>query len=148
MDFPPPAISIPPLYIKPALSSTSPLPSWQRYPIPKDLIGAPSLFQLCSKILIKYIDEVDDVGDMQYRTVKHIITKVTDPSKLKSIEHKCPQIAGECGDLWKKFIKRDFRADPEKYLPKDETLWYKVYAVYSHLVPTPRLNMKKCDVGD
>ncbi|KAI5803455.1 RNA polymerase II transcription factor SIII subunit A-domain-containing protein [Peziza echinospora] len=94
-------------------------------------IGAPSLLQCATKLLINKVKEIDDVGALDIRLVRPIILKIVDPRKLRSIEQNSPQVAGEFADLWKKFIRRDFGADPDKYVPANPKLWYKVYAKHA-----------------
>jgi elongin-A len=89
-----------------------------------------SLQQQCTRAAarnIKRIDE-DGLGDTPWRLLKPIINKCEDPKMLHAWEVNTPQIRGETGEIWMKFIKRDvpnWRSKPHE--PKNPLSWYRVY---------------------
>ncbi|KAA8899636.1 RNA polymerase II transcription factor SIII subunit A-domain-containing protein [Sphaerosporella brunnea] len=90
--------------------------------------GPQSLYSCAKSVLIKYINTLEDVGDLEYRILEPVLKKVTSPHQLKKIEANSPQIAADDEELWKKFIQRDFGATAvEKWVPKNPSGWSKVY---------------------
>jgi elongin-A len=88
----------------------------------------PSLFELARQRMIKNIDLLDDVGDLPYSFVQPIVRFIQNPTQLQELENNCPQLLGETGEIWLRFIKRDI-PDWEKkpHQPRDPTKWGKVY---------------------
>ncbi|KAF8441908.1 RNA polymerase II transcription factor SIII subunit A-domain-containing protein [Terfezia claveryi] len=100
----------------------------QIYPVPFNHVGAPSLFQLATKILIRRVNEIESVGPLLFPHVEPILRSVKYASQLRLIEQNSPQVAGKLPELWKAFIARDFGANPEKYAPENSKNWHKIYA--------------------
>ncbi|KAI5846763.1 RNA polymerase II transcription factor SIII subunit A-domain-containing protein, partial [Tricharina praecox] len=87
-----------------------------------------SLYTYAKNVLIKYINTIEDVGDIPYHILEPVLKKISSPHQLKKLEANSPQIAGEDEDLWKKFIARDFGLDAvDKWVPKNPSSWSKVY---------------------
>ncbi|KAF8250766.1 hypothetical protein K440DRAFT_131073 [Wilcoxina mikolae CBS 423.85] len=90
--------------------------------------GPLTLYAYARNVLVKYINSIEDVGDMEYRILEPVLKKITSPHQLKKLEANSPQIAGEDVELWKKFIARDFGIDAvDKFSPKNPKSWSKVY---------------------
>ncbi|KAI5776678.1 RNA polymerase II transcription factor SIII subunit A-domain-containing protein [Geopyxis carbonaria] len=90
--------------------------------------GPKSLYNSARDVLVKYINTMDNVGDLDYRILEPVLRKVTSPLQLKKLETNSPQLAGDDAELWRKFIARDFGADAvAKYVPSNPRSWSKVY---------------------
>ena len=87
-----------------------------------------SLFELARQRLIKNIDMLRDVGDLPYSFLQPVLRFVQSPDQLLELEANCPQLLGETGEIWLRFIKRDI-PDWEKkpHEPRDPRNWSKVY---------------------
>ncbi|OCK81513.1 hypothetical protein K432DRAFT_381265 [Lepidopterella palustris CBS 459.81] len=88
----------------------------------------PTLFELAKHRIIQNIEMLTDVGDLPYEFLRPILLKVENPTQLREIEVNSPQIAGEDGEIWLRYIKRDFQNwDKKPHQPKEPTSWWKVY---------------------
>ncbi|KAL6156765.1 hypothetical protein ACJQWK_06717 [Exserohilum turcicum] len=87
-----------------------------------------SLFELARQRLIKNIDMLRDVGDLPYSFLQPVLRFVQSPDQLLELENNCPQLQGETGEIWLRFIRRDI-PDWEKkpHEPRDPRNWSKVY---------------------
>lgn len=87
-----------------------------------------TLFELARQRLIKNIDMLRDVGDLPYSFLQPVLRFVQSPDQLTELESNCPQLLGETGEIWLRFIKRDI-PDWEKkpHEPRDPQNWSKVY---------------------
>ncbi|KAF2650963.1 hypothetical protein K491DRAFT_696867 [Lophiostoma macrostomum CBS 122681] len=89
---------------------------------------APSLYDLSKARLIANINMLDDIGDLPYSFLAPILRHVQNPSQLLEIETNCPQILGETGEIWIRFIRRDIpNWDKKPHQPRDPKNWSKVY---------------------
>lgn len=89
-----------------------------------------SLYELCKNVLTKYVDTIDDVGDIEYSILRPILLKMTSPPQLKRLESTCPHLLPHTAEIWHKFITRDFGAAAvTKYTPSASTphAWARVY---------------------
>ncbi|EDU41593.1 Elongin-A domain containing protein [Pyrenophora tritici-repentis] len=88
-----------------------------------------SLYELARQRLIKNIDLVRDIGDLPYSFLgPPVLRFIQNPDQLAELETKCPQILGETGEIWLRFIKRDIPDWSKKpHEPKDPNNWGKVY---------------------
>jgi len=88
-----------------------------------------SLYELARQRLIKNIDLVRDVGDLPYSFLgPPVLRFIQNPDQLAELESKCPQLLGETGEIWLRFIKRDIPDWSKKpHEPKDPRNWSKVY---------------------
>jgi elongin-A len=88
----------------------------------------PSLYELAKQRMIKNIDLLNDIGDIPFTFLEPIIRHIQNPDQLQELEQNCPQVQGETGDIWLRFIKRDI-PDWEKkpHQPRDAKNWHKVY---------------------
>ena len=88
-----------------------------------------SLYELARQRLIKNIDLVRDIGDLPYSFLgPPVLRFIQNPDQLAELESKCPQILGETGEIWLRFIKRDIPDWSKKsHEPKDPKNWSKVY---------------------
>ncbi|KAL7268247.1 Elongin-A [Rhizina undulata] len=87
-----------------------------------------SLQALCKLTLIKHVDLINDVGDLEYDFVRPILIRLTSTVQLKRLELNSPQIAGPDAEIWKRLIARDFGNDAiPKYTPENPKSWSKVY---------------------
>jgi len=91
-----------------------------------------SLVEICSRICIKNIKELDSIADLPYEKLRHILLRVEHAEQLRRIEVNSPQIEGQTGELWLKLIEKDFPLEfkAKAYKPSDPSRWYKVYKKY------------------
>lgn len=88
----------------------------------------PTLFELARQRLIQNITLLTDVGDIPYSFLEPVLRHIQNPTQLQDLEGKCPQICGETGALWLRFIKRDIPDYATKpHEPRDPRNWSKVY---------------------
>ncbi|RPA94899.1 hypothetical protein L873DRAFT_1792660 [Choiromyces venosus 120613-1] len=92
-----------------------------------------SLYLLTKNVLVKLVDSIDDIGDLDYALVRPVLLKITSPIQLtptvqKKLEENCPQIRGEDSEIWKILISKIFGQDAlhkmELEQPKN---WSKAY---------------------
>lgn len=89
-----------------------------------------SLYELAQKTLIKHASSIVDVGDLPYRFVRPVLKRIEKPEQIKQLEDNCPQLLGETGELWFRFVQRDIPGwQTKKHKPRDEKNWSKVYAM-------------------
>jgi elongin-A len=89
---------------------------------------APSLYDLAKARLVANIHMLDDIGDLPYDFLAPILKHIQNPSQLLDIEANCPQLLGETGEIWLRFIKRDIpNWDTKPHQPRDPKNWSKVY---------------------
>lgn len=87
-----------------------------------------TLFELARQRLIKNIDMLRDVGDLPYSFLQPVLRFVQSPDQLMELESNCPQLLGETGEIWLRFIKRDIPNWEQKpHEPRDPRNWSKVY---------------------
>jgi elongin-A len=87
-----------------------------------------SLFELARQRLIKNIDLLRDVGDLPYSFLQPVLRFVQSPDQLLELEANCPQLLGETGEIWLRFIKRDIpNWETKPHEPRDPRNWSKVY---------------------
>ncbi|KAI5838372.1 RNA polymerase II transcription factor SIII subunit A-domain-containing protein [Morchella snyderi] len=89
-----------------------------------------SLYALCKNVLIKYVDTIDDVGDIDYDLLRPILLKITSPPQLKKLELNCPHLLPHTSEIWHKLITRDFGAAalPKRSPPSSAPhAWARVY---------------------
>ena len=90
----------------------------------------PSLRSLATKVAIRHVNQLQDVGDLPYELVKPILRKVPTADLLHDIELGSPQIVGHDGEIWIALCKRDIlgydKLEDDKE-PIDPADWYKVY---------------------
>jgi elongin-A len=78
--------------------------------------------------LIQNITLLEDVGDLPYSFLAPILRHIQNPAQLKTLEDSCPQLVGETGEIWLRFIKRDIPDwDKKAHQPRDPKNWAKVY---------------------
>ncbi|PVH95636.1 hypothetical protein DM02DRAFT_146557 [Periconia macrospinosa] len=89
---------------------------------------ADSLYEMTKRQLIRNIHMLEDIGDLPYAFLAPILRQMKNPDQLMALEANCPQILGETGEIWLKFIQRDI-PDYQKqaHRPRDEKNWSKVY---------------------
>jgi elongin-A len=89
---------------------------------------AATLYDLAKSRLIQNIHMLDDIGDLPYAFLAPILRQVQNPDQLTELETNCPQILGETGEIWMRFIKRDIpNWDKKPHQPRDDKNWSKVY---------------------
>lgn len=89
---------------------------------------APSLFDLAKTRLIQNVHMLEDIGDLPYAFLAPVLRQIQNPDQLVDLEANCPQILGETGEIWLRFIKRDIpNWDQKPHQPRDEKHWSKVY---------------------
>lgn len=87
-----------------------------------------SLYDLAKARLIANISSLTDVGDVPYDFLKPVLKKIENPTQLLALERTCPQLAGETGEIWLRFIKRDIPDwEYKPHEPRDPKNWAKVY---------------------
>ncbi|PQE15517.1 hypothetical protein CJF32_00006910 [Rutstroemia sp. NJR-2017a WRK4] len=95
------------------------------------MTGAPSLLSTATKACIRNVNKLEDIGDLEYWKIRHILKQIKSPEQLHTLEVNCPHIAGEDAELWQAFIARDFPSSKTKnYVPKNPVKWYQVYMKY------------------
>ncbi len=78
--------------------------------------------------LIQNIGMIDDIGDLPYAFLAPVLRHIQNPDQLIELEANCPQILGETGEIWLRFIKRDISDWGERsHQPRDPSNWSKVY---------------------
>ncbi|KAF2268862.1 hypothetical protein CC78DRAFT_529831 [Lojkania enalia] len=88
----------------------------------------PTLYTLAKTRLISNISMLTDIGDLPYTFLAPILKHIQNPSQLQELETNCPQIVGETGEIWLRFIKRDIpQWDKKPHQPRDSRNWGKVY---------------------
>ncbi|KAF2000598.1 hypothetical protein P154DRAFT_554175 [Amniculicola lignicola CBS 123094] len=88
----------------------------------------PSLYTLAKTRLIYNIALLTDIGDLPFSFLAPIIRQIQNPDQLAELESNCPQILGETGDIWLRFIKRDIpNWETKPHEPRDPRNWGKVY---------------------
>lgn len=89
-----------------------------------------SLRRMCTNAAIRNLKRIDEdgLGDAPWELLKPIVNKCEDPRMLHAWEISSPQIQGETGEIWLKFIKRDVPNWRNKtHEPKNPKNWFKVY---------------------
>ncbi|PWW73347.1 hypothetical protein C7212DRAFT_360591 [Tuber magnatum] len=87
-----------------------------------------SLYLLTKNVLIKHVDSIDDIGDLDYALVRPVLLKITSPIQLKKLEANCPQIRGEDSEVWKLLIGKHFGQDALHKMELEEPKnWSKAY---------------------
>lgn len=120
------------------------------WPRPPGQIGAPSLFQCATASLLRHINSeilpfclpnrvltmhigIDDFGGLDAAHFRHIVRKAPNAVLLEKWEKAHPDVRGENGNLWMKFIRQDgLHKNPEERAPKDPKDWPKVWHVSEH----------------
>ncbi|KAI1093474.1 RNA polymerase II transcription factor SIII subunit A-domain-containing protein [Rostrohypoxylon terebratum] len=94
-----------------------------------------SLVELCTKVCIRNVNEIYDIGDMPYSVVRPILLNVNDAQQLLQLEKASPQIQGDDSECWQRLIQRDFpqQLKKQRLVPDDPTLWYMIYQRYKKL---------------
>jgi elongin-A len=89
---------------------------------------APTLYNLAKTRLIQNITLLTDIGDLPYSFLAPILRHIQNPAQLALLETTCPQLLGETGEIWLRFIKRDIpNWEHKPHSPKDPKNWSKVY---------------------
>lgn len=87
-----------------------------------------SLYELAKTRLIQNIGLLNDIGDLPYSFLAPILRHVQVPEQLMELEENCPQIVGETGDIWLRFIKRDIPDwDKKSITPRNPKNWSRAY---------------------
>jgi len=88
----------------------------------------PSLFELARQRLIRNIDLLNDIGDLPFSFLEPVLRNIQNPVQLEELEENCPQLQGETGAIWMKFIKRDIpNWQTKRYEPRNARNWSKAY---------------------
>ena len=89
---------------------------------------AHTLYDLAKQQLIRNISILDDIGDIPYSFLAPVLRHIQNPQQLIELEARCPQLPGETGEIWQRFIKRDIpNWDSRSYQPKDPKNWSRAY---------------------
>jgi elongin-A len=89
---------------------------------------APSLYDLAKSRLIANISLLTDISELPYTFMAPILRHIQNPAQLAALEKTCPQLVGETGEIWQKFIKRDIPDwETKPHEPRDPKNWPKVY---------------------
>ncbi|KAF2244871.1 hypothetical protein BU26DRAFT_490975 [Trematosphaeria pertusa] len=87
-----------------------------------------SLFDLSKQRMIQNIHMLTDIGDLPYSFLAPVLRHIQNPDQLAELEGNCPQVLGETGDIWLRFIKRDIpNWDKKPFEPRDAKNWSKAY---------------------
>ncbi|ORY15971.1 RNA polymerase II transcription factor SIII subunit A-domain-containing protein [Clohesyomyces aquaticus] len=88
----------------------------------------PSLYEIARKRIITNISLLTDIGDLPYSFLAPVLKHIQNPSQLLELETTCPQLLGETGEIWLRFIKRDIpNWDRKPHQPRNPENWSKVY---------------------
>jgi elongin-A len=88
----------------------------------------PTLYELSKTRMIQNISLLTDIGDLPYSFLAPILRHIQTPSQLLTLEANCPQVLGEDGEIWLRFIKRDIPEwESKPHEPRDPKNWGKVY---------------------
>ncbi|KAF2011999.1 hypothetical protein BU24DRAFT_425821 [Aaosphaeria arxii CBS 175.79] len=88
----------------------------------------PSLYELAKTRLIQNVHLLTDISDLPYDFLAPILRNIQNPSQLLELEANSPQIVGETGEIWLRFIKRDIpNWDKKTITPRDPRNWSKAY---------------------
>jgi elongin-A len=89
----------------------------------------PSLYELARQRLCKNIHLLTDVGDLPYDFLRPVLrANLQSPDQLQALEENCPQLLGQTGEIWTRFIKRDIpNWENKKWEPRDPRNWSKAY---------------------
>ncbi|KAF2878068.1 RNA polymerase II transcription factor SIII subunit A-domain-containing protein [Massariosphaeria phaeospora] len=88
----------------------------------------PRLYDLSKQRLLQNVHILTDIGDLPYWFLAPILRHLENPSQLRELEKNCPQLLGETGEIWLKFIKRDIpNWNKKPYEPNDPKNWSKAY---------------------
>ncbi|KFM73141.1 Transcription elongation factor B polypeptide 3, partial [Stegodyphus mimosarum] len=82
----------------------------------------PSLFDICTRILIDNIDAIEYMGEVPYFLVKPILERCN-PMQLYTIEHYNPYLLEDTHDLWEVHCRRDYRTEE----PQENETWRDLY---------------------
>ncbi|KAF1963857.1 hypothetical protein CC80DRAFT_487148 [Byssothecium circinans] len=89
---------------------------------------AQPLFDLAKRRLISNVHMLDDIGDLPYDFLAPVLRHLQNPDQLAQLEANCPQLLGQTGEIWLKFIRRDIPDYVKKpHEPRDPKNWSKVY---------------------
>ncbi|PRD32986.1 UNVERIFIED_CONTAM: EloA [Trichonephila clavipes] len=72
------------------------------------ILGVPTLFECCTRILIENIDAIEYLGEVPYYLLKQVLERCT-AVQLYAIEHYNPYLLDETNELWERHCKKDFR---------------------------------------
>jgi elongin-A len=91
--------------------------------------GADSLLAMSRRCATRNIETLYDVGPTHpYSFWRPILLKIENPDQLKELETTCPQLHGETGEIWQRFIKRDILGwETKRREPADPKNWWKLY---------------------
>ncbi|PSN67586.1 hypothetical protein BS50DRAFT_572668 [Corynespora cassiicola Philippines] len=89
---------------------------------------APSLKELARTRLIQNVHMLTDIGDLPFHFLAPVLRHIQNPDQLMELEKNCPQIVGQTGDLWLRFIKRDIPDwEKKKHAPQNPDNWSRLY---------------------
>ncbi|KAF2711310.1 hypothetical protein K504DRAFT_465075 [Pleomassaria siparia CBS 279.74] len=87
-----------------------------------------SLYELSKMRLIQNIGMLDDIGDIPYDFLAPILRHIQNPQQLIELEERCPQLLGETGEIWMRYIKRDIpNWETKPHQPRNPHNYSKVY---------------------
>ncbi|KAI9824892.1 MAG: hypothetical protein M1832_001497 [Thelocarpon impressellum] len=87
-----------------------------------------SLLRLAKKKCIANIQGINDVGGQPYEQVRDVLLQVQNPEQLRRIEENSPQIQGQTGEIWLRYIQRDVQNYDLWFFPPAEAKnWSRTY---------------------
>ncbi|KAH9908921.1 RNA polymerase II transcription factor SIII subunit A-domain-containing protein [Xylariomycetidae sp. FL2044] len=91
-----------------------------------------SLVELCTLACVRNVKDIHDLGAMPYDLARPILMKVEKASQLRELEIASPHLQEEDGEIWQRFIHRDFPVLDKKhmYTPKNPASWHRIYYKY------------------
>lgn len=82
----------------------------------------PSLFEICTRILIENIDAIEYMGEVPYFLIKPVLERCT-PTQLFQIEDFNPYLLESTHELWETHCRRDYRL----LTPEENETWRELY---------------------
>jgi transcription elongation factor B polypeptide 3 len=67
----------------------------------------PSLFQMCIRVLQENVDDIYECGGLGFDIMKPVLERAQPPA-LMQIEEANHYLMEETGELWEKFVKKNF----------------------------------------
>ncbi|XP_055343568.1 transcription elongation factor B polypeptide 3-like [Paramacrobiotus metropolitanus] len=87
-------------------------------------VQVPKLVDLCIRVLMDHIDEIEEMGPVPYHVIKPVLEACTAP-QLRTLEHHNPHLVEDADELWIKHCEKDFRAAE---LDDEDECWRDLYA--------------------
>ncbi len=67
----------------------------------------PSLFEICIRVLQENVDDIYECGGLNYDIMKPVLERASPPTLIQ-IEEYNPHLLEDTGELWQRFVKKNF----------------------------------------